>query len=198
MEKIRHLPLAAWKPLFDCLFLCFLLSACSTSNELKAGPARPFMPADMQNLGREGSARSISAVEALSRGVAAVTPPGAALQDVYYEFDSINLRNDAEATLKQNADWMKANPSARVEVEGHCDDRGTVEYNVALGQRRANAVANFYGTAGISRQRIKTISYGEERPVCRESSDACWAQNRRGVTTVRNDQPISVSPDTLK
>jgi len=191
MEKIRHLPLAAWKPLFDCLFLCFLLSACSTSNELKAGPARPFMPADMQNLGREGSARSISAVEALSRGVAAVTPPGAALQDVYYEFDSINLRNDAEATLKQNADWMKANPSARVEVEGHCDDIGSDEYNLALGAKRAQIAKDFLVSEGVATDRLVTISYGKEAPACFDRSDECRVKNRRARFVVFVDIPTS-------
>jgi peptidoglycan-associated lipoprotein len=191
MEKIRHLPLAAWKPLFDCLFLCFLLSACSTSNELKAGPARPFMPADMQNLGREGSARSISAVEALSRGVAAVTPPGAALQDVYYEFDSINLRNDAEATLKQNADWMKANPSARVEVEGHCDDIGSDEYNLALGAKRAQIAKDFLVSEGVATDRLVTISYGKEAPACFDRSDECRVKNRRARFVVFVDLPTS-------
>jgi len=191
MEKIRHLPLAAWKPLFDCLFLCFLLSACSTSNELKAGPARPFMPADMQNLGREGSARSISAVEALSRGVAAVTPPGAALQDVYYEFDSINLRNDAEATLKQNADWMKANPSARVEVEGHCDDIGSDEYNLALGAKRVQIVKDFLVSEGVATDRLVTISYNKEAPACFDRSDECRVKNRRARFVVFVDLPTS-------
>ena len=191
MEKIRHLPLAAWKPLFDCLFLCFLLSACSTSNELKAGPARSFMPADMQNLGREGSARSISAVEALSRGVAAVTPPGAALQDVYYEFDSINLRNDAEATLKQNADWMKANPSARVEVEGHCDDIGSDEYNLALGAKRVQIVKDFLVSEGVATDRLVTISYNKEAPACFDRSDECRVKNRRARFVVFVDLPTS-------
>ena len=191
MEKIRHLPLAAWKPLFDCLFLCFLLSACSTSNELKAGPARPFMPADMQNLGREGSARSISAVEALSRGVAAVTPPGAALQDVYYEFDSINLRSDAEETLKQNAEWMKTNLTARVEVEGHCDDIGSDEYNLALGAKRAQIAKDFLVSQGVSAERLVTISYGKEAPACFEQTESCRVQNRRARFVMFTELPTS-------
>ena len=191
MEKIRHLPLAAWKPLFDCLFLCLLLSACSSANELKAGPARPFMPADLQNLGREGSARSISAVEALSRGVAAVTPPGAALQDVYYEFDSINLRSDAEATLKQNADWMKANTTARIEIEGHCDDIGSDEYNLALGAKRAQIAKDFLVSEGVAADRLVTISYGKEAPACFDRSDECRVTNRRARFVVFVDLPTS-------
>ncbi|MET0501917.1 MAG: OmpA family protein [Candidatus Binatia bacterium] len=191
MEKIRHLPLAVWKSLFDCLLLGFLLSACSASNELKAGPARPFMPADMQNLGREGSARSVSAVEALSRGIAAVTPPGAPLQDVYYEFDSTTLRSDAEATLKQNADWMKANPTAKVEIEGHCDDIGSDEYNLALGAQRAQIAKDFLVSEGIATDRLVTISYGKEAPACFDRSDECRVRNRRARFVVFVDLPTS-------
>src|SRR5262245_54585470 len=136
MEKITHLSFPLWAPpLINGLFFYLLLSGCSTSNDVHQSPRVPFMPADMQNIG--GSARSLSAGEALSRGVAAVTPPGAPLQDVYYEFDSINLRSDAEDTLRQNAEWMKANLTARVEIEGHCDDIGSDEYNLALGAKRA-------------------------------------------------------------
>ena len=136
MEKIPHLSFPPWAPaLINGLFFYLLLSGCSTSDDVQKGPAVPLMPNDMQNIGR--SARSLSAGEALSRGVAAITPPGAALQDVYYEFDSINLRSDAEDTLRQNAEWMKANLAARVEIEGHCDDIGSDEYNLALGAKRA-------------------------------------------------------------
>jgi peptidoglycan-associated lipoprotein len=179
MEKIKHLSLAPLKPaLINGLFVCFLLSACSTSNEVKKSPI-PFMPADMQNIGRDNSVRSVSAGEALSRGIAAVTPPGAALQDVYYEFDSINLRSDAEETLKQNAEWMKANLTARVEVEGHCDDVGSDEYNLALGAKRAQIAKDFLVSQGVSADRLVTISYGKEAPACFESTEECRVKNRR-------------------
>ena len=137
------------------------------------------MPADMQNIGRDNSARSVSAGEALSRGIAAVTPPGAALQDVYYEFDSINLRSDAEETLKQNAEWMKANLTARVEVEGHCDDIGSDEYNLALGAKRAQIAKDFLVSQGVSTDRLVTISYGKEAPACFEPTEECRVKNRR-------------------
>src|SRR5262245_55323 len=136
MEKISHLSFTPCaRALINGLFLYLLLSGCSTSNDAQKGPAVPLMPNDMQNIGR--SARSLSAGEALSRGVAAITPPGAALQDVYYEFDSINLRSDAEDTLRQNAEWMKANLTARVEIEAHCDDLGSDEYSSGLGPKGA-------------------------------------------------------------
>jgi peptidoglycan-associated lipoprotein len=179
MEKIKHLSLTSWKPaLINGLFVCFLLAACSTSNEVKKNPL-PFMPADMQNIGRDNSVRSVPAGEALSRGIAAVTPPGAALQDVYYEFDSINLRSDAEETLKQNAEWMKANLTARVEVEGHCDDIGSDEYNLALGAKRAQIAKDFLVSQGVSADRLVTISYGKEAPACFEPTEECRVKNRR-------------------
>ena len=180
MEKIDHRSLASWKPvLINGLFLCFLLSACSTSNDDRGRKPVPFMPADMQNIGRDSSARAVSAAEALSRGVAAVTPPGAALQDVYYEFDSINLRSDAEETLKQNAEWMKANLTARVEIEGHCDDIGSDEYNLALGAKRAQIAKDFLVSQGVSQDRLVTISYGKEAPACFEPTEECRVKNRR-------------------
>ena len=180
MEKIKHLSLAPWKPaLINGLFFCLLLSACSTSNDVQKNTAVPFMPADMQNIGRDNSARSVSAGEALSRGVAAITPPGAALQDVYYEFDSINLRSDAEETLKQNAEWMKANLTARVEIEGHCDDIGSDEYNLALGAKRAQIAKDFLVSHGVSADRLVTISYGKEAPACFEPTEECRVKNRR-------------------
>jgi peptidoglycan-associated lipoprotein len=137
------------------------------------------MPTDMQNIGGDKSARSISAGEALSRGVAAITPPGAVLQDVYYEFDSTNLRSDAEETLKKNAEWMKANPAARVEIEGHCDDIGSDEYNLALGAKRAQIAQDFLVSQGVSAERLVTISYGKEAPACFESTEECRVKNRR-------------------
>jgi peptidoglycan-associated lipoprotein len=177
MGKTKYLSPVGWKPvLFNGLLFCILLSSCSTSNDVKSGSSIPFMSPDMQNLGRESS---LSAAEALSRGIAAVTPPGAALQDVYYEFDSTNLRSDAEETLKQNAEWMKANPTAKVEIEGHCDDIGSDEYNLALGAKRAQIAQEFLVGEGVSAQRLVTISYGKEAPACFEPSEECRVKNRR-------------------
>lgn len=161
------------------LFLCFLITACSTSNDGKSNKPVPFMPGDMQNLGRDNSVRSIPAGEALSRGIAAVTPPGAALQDVYYEFDSIDLRSDAEEILKRNAEWMKANPTARIEIEGHCDDIGSDEYNLALGAKRAQIARDFLVSQGVSADQLVTISYGKEAPACFEPTEECRVKNRR-------------------
>ena len=86
---------------------------------------------------------------------------------------------DARAVLRANADWLKNNPSARVEIEGHCDERGTNEYNLALGAKRAQAARDYLVSLGIAPDRLSTTSYGEEIPVCQGHSEDCWRQNRR-------------------
>lgn len=136
-------------------------------------------------------ARSPSAMEAISRGVAAVTPPGAALKDVYYQFDSVDLDPEAQIILKKNADWLKANPKARVEVEGHCDDIGSAEYNLALGAKRAQVAKDFLIDQGITTDRLVTISYGKEAPACFEQSEECRVKNRRARFVMFTEIPTS-------
>jgi len=122
-----------------------------------------------------------------------------ALSVVQFPFDLANLDDAARATLKKNVSLLKKLPaSVAVRMEGHCDDRGTIEYNIALGQRRATAVKAYYSSAGISKSRLETISYGEERPVCIEQTDDCWAKNRRGVTKVKNTENVIIKADDLK
>ena len=101
------------------------------------------------------------------------------LRDIHFDYDSFELDEVARQTLQENAQWLKDNPNARVEIEGHCDDRGTVEYNLALGAKRAAAAKNYLVALGIGRDRITTISYGEELPLCTEPTEDCWARNRR-------------------
>lgn len=103
---------------------------------------------------------------------------------VFFDFDKYNLKDDARATLKRQAAWLKANPTITIAIEGHCDERGTREYNLALGERRATAVKNYLITLGVSANRVGTISYGKERPVALGHTEAAWSQNRRGVTMV--------------
>ena len=122
------------------------------------------------------SPSSDSSLEALRKGEAPTSGP---LKDIAFNFDSAALSNDARATLKANADWLKANPAARIQIEGHCDERGTAEYNMALGAKRAQAALDYLGTLGIAGNRMSTISYGEEIPVCKESNEQCWSRNRR-------------------
>lgn len=106
-------------------------------------------------------------------------PDSGPLHDIHFGYDSFELDESARATLQQNAEWLKDHPDARVEIEGHCDDRGTVEYNLALGAKRAAAAKNYLVALGIGRDRLTTISYGEELPLCQEESESCWSRNRR-------------------
>lgn len=103
---------------------------------------------------------------------------------VYFALNKYNITNESAEILKLQSEWLKADPSINIIVEGHCDERGTREYNLALGERRANAVKNFLVKQGISASRIKTISYGKERPVVLGSGEAIWAKNRTSITVI--------------
>lgn len=103
---------------------------------------------------------------------------------VHFAYNEYNIEDNDKATLQRQAAWLQKYPSIRVVVEGDCDERGTREYNLALGARRANAVKEYLVSLGVSSSRIDTISYGKEHPVCTESTEDCWAQNRRGVTSI--------------
>ncbi len=103
---------------------------------------------------------------------------------VFFAYNESSLSAEARATLDRQATWLKKFSSASVTVEGHADERGTREYNLALGERRATAVKNYLVAGGIVANRVKTVSYGKERPAVLGSNEAAWAQNRRGVTVV--------------
>ncbi|MGE5126755.1 MAG: peptidoglycan-associated lipoprotein Pal [Betaproteobacteria bacterium] len=106
------------------------------------------------------------------------------LGDVYFDYDKADIRDSERATLSKNADALKRFDFLRVTVEGHCDERGTVEYNLALGERRAKATFDYLVSLGVPAERLKTVSYGKEVPVCTESNEACWQKNRRAKSTV--------------
>ncbi|MDF7775133.1 peptidoglycan-associated lipoprotein Pal [Sphingomonas sp. AOB5] len=105
---------------------------------------------------------------------------------VHFGLDQYDLDPEARSILDSQARWLVANPQARVTLEGHCDERGTREYNLALGDRRANAAKNYLAARGVSPSRITTISYGKERPIALGSDEQSWAANRRAVTIVVN------------
>ena len=105
---------------------------------------------------------------------------------VFFAYDSYSLAASAQATLNKQAKWLKANPSVAIAVEGHADERGTREYNLALGDRRASSVKDYLMSQGISSNRISTISYGKEKPINPASSPLAWSQNRRSVTVKVN------------
>jgi len=102
------------------------------------------------------------------------------VQDVYFDLDSADIRADARTALSKTADFLKAHPDVKVVIEGHCDERGSTEYNLALGDRRASAAKNFLVTLGIPADQMTTVSYGKERPFCTDHDESCWQQNRRG------------------
>ena len=101
------------------------------------------------------------------------------VRDIYFDYDSFNIRGDAVAVLQANADWMRATPRASVVIEGHCDERGSAEYNLGLGDRRANSAREYLVSLGMDANRIRTISYGKERPQCSDQTEDCWQRNRR-------------------
>ena len=103
---------------------------------------------------------------------------------IYFETDKHNISSASAFTLESQANWLKSTPGFQLLIEGHCDERGTREYNLALGEKRAQAVKNYLIGLGINPDRVSTISYGKERPAVVGSNDGAWAQNRRSVTTV--------------
>ena len=161
---------------FACLSAVLILGACTHKQEAAntAPPPAPPPPAATQ-----------------PAPVTSSIIPGSAEDfrvnvgdTVHFAFDQYNVEENDKAILSRQAAWLAKYPSVRVTVEGHCDERGTREYNLALGARRANAVKEFLVSQGVSTARLETVSYGKERPICTQSDESCWQQNRRGVTAI--------------
>ena len=146
----------------------------TAENPSASGPAKP--PATAKAAPTKSEPGATSSLDDLKSGDSATGGP---LKDISFNFDSAELSESARATLKANADWLKSNPSTRVQIEGHCDERGAADYNMALGAKRAQAAMDYLTTLGIAGNRLSTISYGEEIPVCKDKSEDCWAKNRR-------------------
>ncbi|GIW40398.1 MAG: hypothetical protein KatS3mg076_0975 [Candidatus Binatia bacterium] len=154
-----------------CVVVALAVAACGGRKkpaEVRKGPG--FTE---QGLAAEGS------LEKFRTGEALPASDEGPLRDINFAFDSFELDEQAREILKQNAQWLKDNPRVAVEIEGHCDERGTIEYNLALGAKRARAAKEYLVTLGVEPDRLTTISYGEELPLCRESTEECWAKNRR-------------------
>jgi len=101
------------------------------------------------------------------------------LKDIHFGYDSAEIESGERDRLAQNVEWLRSNTRAKIELEGHCDSRGTIEYNLGLGSKRAKSVKDYYVGQGIAADRLSTISYGKELPLCQDESEACWARNRR-------------------
>ena len=172
--------------LFTSALLVFFLAACSTT------------PKDTADSSGSGSSSSSSDVSSNEEGTITETSPESASiipgsqedlivnvgDRVFFNYDSSDLDSDAQELLQDQVAWLKQYSEVSVIVEGHCDERGTREYNLALGEKRAQSVKNYLISLGISSDRISTISYGKERPAVVGSNDGAWAQNRRSVTVV--------------
>ena len=109
---------------------------------------------------------------------------GDKIYPIYFDFDKSELRNDSRDTLSELAQWMKNNPSVDIRIDGHCDERGSNEYNLALGETRAASAKKYLVYLGVSPDRLETMSYGEEKPSCSESTESCWSKNRRDDFTI--------------
>ena len=173
-------------------FLTF--GGCSTTptaspTTAKPKPSPPSGAAAGQDRSSVSEATIKPSLEALKRGEAPVTPASSPLKDVYFGLDRYDLDSEARSVLIANAQWLKANPAVRVEIEGHCDERGTTEYNLALGAKRAQIAKDFLVSLGLSSDRLGTISYGKEVPVCSEHDEGCWQQNRRDRFVVTTGRP---------
>jgi peptidoglycan-associated lipoprotein len=119
-----------------------------------------------------------SSLKGLQNGTLGANGQGP-LGDIHFDYNEATIRSQDNDVLKTNADYLTSHAQSRVQIEGHCDDRGSEEYNIALGARRAQAAKDYLATLGISGDRMSTISYGKELPLCTEETDDCWAQNRR-------------------
>lgn len=187
-RRFRHgtLPLAS-----SCLGL-ILLAGCAQKT---AGPGSGTSAASGANaVGMAGSGPDAADTLRLAGMTGTMLPalpsPGefgehSALRDIYFDFDRYDIRSQDAKVLEENARWLKSHPGAALLVEGHADERGTNEYNLALAERRVKATRDRLMSLGIDGSRVTLISYGEERPVCTERTEACWAQNRRAHFLVR-------------
>ena len=159
-----------------------------TAENLSAGPSTAAAPKPAASPAAKPAPGTTSSLDALRSGESATGGP---LKDIGFNFDSAELSESARATLKANADWLKGNPTARVQIEGHCDERGAADYNMALGAKRAQAAMDYLTTLGVAGNRLTTISYGEEIPVCKEKTEECWAKNRRARFVVSQTKSTS-------
>ena len=136
----------------------------------RSGSSNPFAT---------GSGSGLGADQGIQEARLFSFKPTSELKDIHFQFDKYDLDASSKSILKQNADFLKQHPSVKVEIQGHCDERGTNNYNLALGQRRASSTKRYLSSLGIPENRLHVISYGEEKPFCNESSDNCWWRNRR-------------------
>ncbi len=135
--------------------------------------------ADGQKKTEKMPAMPVESIDSPNDASANATVKDNMFADILFDFNRYDIKDAYKATLRKVADYMLKEPETRVSIEGHCDERGTNEYNLALGERRAKAVKEYLSSMAVASKKIDTISYGEERPLCKESIEECWAKNRR-------------------
>jgi peptidoglycan-associated lipoprotein len=182
------------------IVLCFIavvlaLAGCSSTTAKPESDSTESVKAPVESKAQTAAitsgSQTSSSLEALQRGDSTATPASSPLKEIYFQFDRYDLSTEARETLKANASWLKSNSSSRTEIEGHCDERGTNEYNLALGAKRAQAAMDYLVSLGISAERVSTMSYGEEIPVCKEQNEGCWQKNRRARFVVQPPRPTT-------
>ena len=167
------------------LIMTLVLAACATAPKETASTKSTTSSSSSSSSSTEASMPQV--VDGVYVGSDTVEMLAVGVPDrVFFAYDSYSLTSDAQDSLAKQAKWLKANGSVTISIEGHADERGTREYNLALGDRRANAAKDFLMAQGISSSRITTISFGKERPVNAASNKTAWAQNRRSVTVRTN------------
>ncbi len=172
--------------------LVFFLAACSTTPKDTADSSGSGSTSTSSDVSSGSSDESSSSESASSASISSASIEPGSQEDlivnvgdrVFFNYDSSELDSDAQELLQDQVAWLKQYSNVSVIIEGHCDERGTREYNLALGEKRAQSVKNYLINLGISADRVSTISYGKERPSVVGSNDGAWAQNRRSVTIV--------------
>lgn len=165
------------------LAAALMLGACGSDDGATA-PAATAVPGSLQNNPDGVAANGLSPDGSIDGRPLQEQLSVQAGDRVLFDTDQYELSGEAQAILQKQAAWLQAHPAIVVSIEGNADERGTREYNLALGDRRANSIRNYLVALGVDGGRMSAISYGKERPECEESSAACWAQNRRGMTVV--------------
>lgn len=163
------------------LIMPFLLTACPKKQVVKKVKEKPPLSVEKTEKMEDVDVEELSIHEKEFSSVKG-------LEMVKFDFDSSNLSEEARTILASNASILKKNSRKEILVEGHCDERGTIAYNLTLGQKRASSVRRYYISLGIPGERIGAISYGEEKPICKESREECWLENRRAETKVRSEK----------
>lgn len=152
--------------------------------EPAAAPAAPPAPPPPPPAPAPAAPRALTEEELFAQKTLEQLNAEKPLGDVFFDLDQSTIREDGRATLTANATWMKRWSNTRITIEGHCDERGTAEYNLGLGERRAQAVKAYLVSLGIAADRVTTVSKGKESPVCTDKNEACWQRNRRGGSII--------------